>query len=148
LGAKTFEELCRAHIQAFSKGAEDFALNTQLSDRVSRWQAKLAPILEEEERRSQFDIHKYSSLVIETVQQEIQRGKRKSDGSVQVRNTAGTVGQVMCCCRSSPFYCSFNLLVIEFPSQFHVSCSKLYQIRCMPLVPCLAQSSKLGKCVD
>jgi condensin-2 complex subunit H2 len=83
---KTFEELCRAHIQAFAKGAEEYALNTQLTDRVSQWQAKLAPILEEEEKRAEFDIHKYSSRVIEIAQQEMQKSKskRKSDGSIQV----------------------------------------------------------------
>jgi condensin-2 complex subunit H2 len=79
---KTFEELCRAHIQAFAKGAEDYALNTQLTDRVSQWQAKLSPMLEEEEKRAEFDIHKYSSHVIEMAQQQVQnlKSKRKSDG--------------------------------------------------------------------
>jgi condensin-2 complex subunit H2 len=83
---KTFEELCRAHIQAFAKGAEEYALNTQLTDRVSQWQAKLSPILEEEEKRAEFDIHKYSSRVIEMAQQQMQqfKAKRKSDGSIQV----------------------------------------------------------------
>lgn len=65
---KSFEELCRAHIQAFAKGAEEFAMNTQLSRRVSKWQAKLAPILEEEERRAEFDIHKYSERLIASAQ--------------------------------------------------------------------------------
>ena len=83
---KTFEELCRAHIQAFAKGAEEYALNTQLTDRVSEWQAKLAPILEDEEKRAEFDIHKYSSRVIEMAQQQMQqqKSKRKSDGSIHV----------------------------------------------------------------
>jgi condensin-2 complex subunit H2 len=79
---KTFEELCRAHIQAFAKGAEDFALNSELSDRVSKWQERLAPILEEEERRAEFDIHKYSEKILkESAQQGLGRLKRKSDGS-------------------------------------------------------------------
>lgn len=80
---KTFEELCRAHIQAFAKGAEDFALNTQLSERVNKWQAKLVPILEDEERRGVFDIHEYSNRIIEKAQDGLQRQKRKSDGSIQ-----------------------------------------------------------------
>ena len=79
---KTFEELCRAHIRAFAKGAEEFAINTQLSVRVDKWQAKLAPILEEEERRSAFDIHMYSQKLIDSAEQG--RQKRKSDGSMQV----------------------------------------------------------------
>jgi hypothetical protein len=81
---KTFEELCRAHIQAFAKGAEDFAFNTKLSDRVSLWQTKLAPILEQEERRASFDIHRYSTDLLESAKQGLQRIKRKSDGSEHV----------------------------------------------------------------
>eukprot|EP00934_Nitzschia_sp_Nitz4_P000810 Nitzschia sp. Nitz4//scaffold48_size128905//64303//66480//NITZ4_003599-RA/size128905-augustus-gene-0.23-mRNA-1//-1//CDS//3329552979//810//frame0 len=87
---KTFEELCRAHIQSFAKGAEDFALKTQLTERVSRWQAKLAPILEEEERRSEFDIFKYSERVIDVAQDKIQTQKRNSDGFS--KPTTPTVG--------------------------------------------------------
>lgn len=86
---KTFEELCRAHIQAFAKGAEDFAFNTKLSDRVNQWQSKLAPILEEEERRAAFDIHRYSEDLLESAKQGLQRIKRKSDGSEHVSFTLG-----------------------------------------------------------
>lgn len=56
-------------------------MNTQLTDRVGKWQAKLAPILEEEEKRAAFDILEYSKRIIETAQQGLQRIKRKSDGS-------------------------------------------------------------------
>eukprot|EP00980_Cylindrotheca_fusiformis_P014359 scaffold3827_cov179-Cylindrotheca_fusiformis.AAC.23 len=86
---KTFEDLCRAHIQAFAKGAEEFAFNTHLSARVDKWQAKLVPILEEEERRSVFDIHAYSQRLIESAELRLQRErlKRKSDGSMQAVTT-------------------------------------------------------------
>jgi condensin-2 complex subunit H2 len=83
VGGKTFEELCRAHIQAFARGAEDFAFNTKLSERVDKWQSKLVPILEEEERRSVFDIHMYSQRLIDSAKQGLQRVKRKSDGSIE-----------------------------------------------------------------
>jgi condensin-2 complex subunit H2 len=62
----TFEELCRAHIEAFAKGAEKFALNTKLTERVSQWQARLAPILEAEERKAAFDIQYYSEILLES----------------------------------------------------------------------------------
>jgi Condensin II complex subunit CAP-H2 or CNDH2, C-term len=52
---------------------------------VSQWQAKLAPILEEEERRAAFDIHRYSQDLLETAKQRLQGIKRKSDGSEHVR---------------------------------------------------------------
>lgn len=85
LAGKTFEELCRAHIQAFAKGAERYAVSTNLSDRVDKWQAKLQPILEEEECRSAFDIHSYSKQLIESTEEGLrkERVKRKSDGSTQ-----------------------------------------------------------------
>jgi len=81
---KTFEELCRDHIRAFAKGAEDFAFSTKLTERVSIWQAKLAPILEDEERRAAFDIHRYSQELLEAAKQGLQGIKRKSDGSEYV----------------------------------------------------------------
>lgn len=49
------------------------------------WQARLAPILEEEERRAAFDIHRYSEDLLKTAKQGLQRIKRKSDGSEHVR---------------------------------------------------------------
>jgi condensin-2 complex subunit H2 len=98
---KTFEELCRAHIRAFAKGAEDFAFSTKLTERVSMWQAKLAPILEDEERRATFDIHRYSQDLLETAKQGLQRIKRKSDGSENVRIIEGTAPSFS---RFSPLY--------------------------------------------
>lgn len=46
------------------KGAEKYAVHTQLSDRVDAWQSRLRPILEAEEQRPAFDIHKYGRAVI------------------------------------------------------------------------------------
>jgi len=63
---QTFEELCRAHIQAFAKSAEKFALTTKLSDRISQWQKYLQPILDEEEQKTTFDIHRYGQMLLET----------------------------------------------------------------------------------
>jgi hypothetical protein len=48
---------------------------------VGQWQARLAPILEEEERKASFDIHRYSEMLIENALGGPQRTKRKSDGS-------------------------------------------------------------------
>jgi hypothetical protein len=79
---KTFEEICRAHIQAFAKSAEKFALTTKLTDRISQWQAHLTPILEEEERKASFDIHRYSEMFLETAIETRQENKsRNMDGS-------------------------------------------------------------------
>ena len=75
---QTFEELCRAHIQAFAKSAEKFALTTKLTERISQWQAHLGPILEEEERKATFDIHLYSEMFLESATETAQDNKRKS----------------------------------------------------------------------
>ena len=63
----TFEELCRAHIRAFAKGAEKYRTETNLTKRVGDWQSKLFPILEEEEARPEFDIHVYGEHVIKSI---------------------------------------------------------------------------------
>eukprot|EP00536_Pseudo-nitzschia_multiseries_P013881 jgi/Psemu1/298576/fgenesh1_pm.628_\ len=75
---QSFEELCRAHIQAFAKSAEKFALTTKLTERISYWQAHLAPILEEEERKASFDIHQYSEMLLKSSIETAQENKRKS----------------------------------------------------------------------
>ena len=74
---RTFEELCRAHIQAFAKGAEKFATQTRLSKHVGDWHERLAPILEEEERRPEFNIHAYAQRVVDTIvdSQDMTKGK-------------------------------------------------------------------------
>lgn len=60
--------MCRAHIQAFAKGAEKYRAETNLTKRVGDWQSKLAPILEDEAERPEFDIHVYGEHVIESIQ--------------------------------------------------------------------------------
>jgi condensin-2 complex subunit H2 len=73
-----FEALCRAHIKSFAKGAEKYAAETNLTKRVGEWQSKLAPILEEEERRPEFNIHEYGHLVIDIMSREVQKKKDSS----------------------------------------------------------------------
>ncbi len=60
--------MCRAHIQAFAKGAEKYRAETNLTKRVGDWQSKLTPILEDEAQRPEFDIHVYGEHVIESIQ--------------------------------------------------------------------------------
>lgn len=85
-----FEALCRAHIRAFAEGAEKYAAETNLTKRVGEWQSKLAPILEEEEHRSAFDIHEYGQRVIDVVQLEID--KKKCDSKVRFESAEVSFG--------------------------------------------------------
>lgn len=79
---QTFEELCRAHIQKFARGAEKYAAETQLSLRVGHWQERLNPLLLEEEQRPEFDIHAYGRTVISSMEQEISRHNLNSKQSM------------------------------------------------------------------
>lgn len=67
--ARAFESLCRAHIAKFAKGAEKYASETHLTQRVDQWQERLEPLLTEEERRPVFDIHEYGQTVLASLEQ-------------------------------------------------------------------------------
>jgi len=75
--ARAFEALCRAHIAKFAKGAEKYASETQLTQRVDQWQEKLEPLLAEEEERPEFDIHKYGREILISVEEAL--GQDQSD---------------------------------------------------------------------
>jgi condensin-2 complex subunit H2 len=79
---QTFEELCRAHLKEFAKGAERFAVETQMSKKVSSWQARLEVILAEEDARREFDINRYGSRVISRAEESLQRRKSSSGNSM------------------------------------------------------------------
>jgi len=76
---KTFEELCRAHLKEFAKGAERLAVETHLSKRVSIWQNKLEVILAEEEERHEFDIELYRSRIMTNVQDCLQKEHKSGE---------------------------------------------------------------------
>lgn len=49
-----------------------------MTKRVGEWQSKLAPILEEEERRPEFNIHDYGDRVIDIMSREVEKKKDSS----------------------------------------------------------------------
>jgi len=61
----TYEEMCRAHVEAYIQAAAAAEVQTDLAARVSGWQRRIAPLLEEEESRPEFDIHIYGEHIIE-----------------------------------------------------------------------------------
>ena len=81
---KTFEELCRAHIRSFAKGAQAYAAETKLSKRVGDWHNRLVPILEEEENRPAFDIHAYTRRVVNAIEEESERLLIETGGLAKV----------------------------------------------------------------
>jgi len=80
---KTFEQLCRIHLQRFARGAENYAYETQLTRRVDHWQSRLAPILEEENHRPEFDIHAYGRGIVDELskQKKVKQFQAKIEGT-------------------------------------------------------------------
>jgi len=72
----TFDALCRAHLHEFAKGAEKYAIETQLSKRVKTWQNKLAVILDEEEERLVFNIRTYQIWTLNTAAKVLKKNKK------------------------------------------------------------------------
>ena len=61
---QSYEDLCRQHIENYLAGAEAYAVETSLSRRVEEWKSKLEPLLEDQEKRPQFDIHSYGESIL------------------------------------------------------------------------------------
>jgi len=78
-GLKAFEDLCRAHLKEFAKGAAKYSVETQLSKRVAVWQRRLAPILDDEVDRRDFDIYKYEENVLKSVESEIEEKQQNNN---------------------------------------------------------------------
>jgi hypothetical protein len=53
----SYEDLCRAHIEALMAAAAAAEVQTGLAARVATWRDKLAPVLAEQDARGDFDIH-------------------------------------------------------------------------------------------
>ena len=91
----TFEDLCRAHLRKFNESAKAYAAETELTKRVGKWQSGLAPLLEEQEKRPEFDIHSYGKQILERVERNLTSvRKRTSTGdkkpsSSQTNNEVG-----------------------------------------------------------
>lgn len=76
-GYVSYEDLCRQHMEAFMNGVEKFTRETKLGKRVAEWETKIVPVLEEQDRREEFDIHKNSEELIEEL-----NAKDKKEASV------------------------------------------------------------------
>ena len=53
----SYEELCAAHTEARMAAAAMEEVQTELASRVAGWRTKIAPVLEEQDTRGDFDIH-------------------------------------------------------------------------------------------
>ena len=74
---RTFEELCREHLDAYLHSADEWLKSSEMTTKVREWQDKLEPILEEEDAHPTFDIQEYGDRMLGSLEQ------RKSDGDGQ-----------------------------------------------------------------
>ena len=76
-GYVSYEDLCRQHMEAFMNGVEKFTRETKLGKRVAEWETKIVPVLDEQDRREELDIHKNSEELVEEL-----NAKEKKEASV------------------------------------------------------------------
>jgi condensin-2 complex subunit H2 len=68
-GDISYEDLCRAHVESLISAAAAAEVQTELASRVSTWRMKMAPVLEEEDARPEFDIHFYGERILQGLAQ-------------------------------------------------------------------------------
>lgn len=61
----SFEDLCRAHLDALLRNIAESQKQTELASRVSTWKQKIEKNLEEQDSRPPFDIHVYGERVLD-----------------------------------------------------------------------------------
>ncbi|KAK9815026.1 hypothetical protein WJX73_005192 [Symbiochloris irregularis] len=64
----TYEDICRAHIEEFIAAAAAAETQTALGTRVSDWRTKIAPALEEQEDRQEFDMRAVGAELLKRMQ--------------------------------------------------------------------------------
>lgn len=79
--SKSYEDMCRTHIESYMRDAERFLTSNALTKRVLEWQTKLTPVLEEEEKHPSFDIHNYGRTLIHTIQTAPEEIKTEQNGN-------------------------------------------------------------------
>jgi condensin-2 complex subunit H2 len=122
-GDRTFEELCRAHLKEFAKGAEKFAVESQLSKRVSNWQSKIENVLCVEERRPEFNIHTYGTQIITNARLCIDQQR-----SVVKQSTMVCISCICCVCVLfffSFFYFDFYVIQLSNNHMTYHTCFTL-----------------------
>lgn len=82
---QSYEELCRSHIEAFINAAAAAQVQSDLAVRVSSWQHKIQPLLEEQDARPAFDIHVYGGQLLDRLEHlSLEPKAKKQPGMVMV----------------------------------------------------------------
>ncbi|XP_025926931.1 condensin-2 complex subunit H2 isoform X1 [Apteryx rowi] len=59
LDSPSYEELVRRNVELFIANSQKYAQETVLSRHIRDWEEKMGPLLQEQEERAAFDIHRY-----------------------------------------------------------------------------------------
>lgn len=67
--APTYEELCRAHVDAIIAAAAAADVQTGLAARVSTWRQRVQPVIDAQDAREDFDMRKYGQRILQRLAQ-------------------------------------------------------------------------------
>ncbi|XP_065501641.1 condensin-2 complex subunit H2 isoform X1 [Caloenas nicobarica] len=62
-GSLCYADLVRRNVELFIASSQQFAQETELSQRVRCWEERMEPLLQEQEERAPFDIHGYGRVL-------------------------------------------------------------------------------------
>ncbi|XP_050180994.1 condensin-2 complex subunit H2 isoform X2 [Myiozetetes cayanensis] len=60
-----YEELVRRNVELFMASSQKFVQETELSQRIRRWEERIEPLLQEQEARAPFDVRAYGLTLME-----------------------------------------------------------------------------------
>lgn len=78
----TFEDMCRKHVEMYADAARKYMAETNLSRRVSAWQDRIQPILNDMDARPEYDIHEYGTRIVDSIQEAEPSAKELEFGDV------------------------------------------------------------------
>ena len=116
---RSYEDLCREHLDAYLHSADEYLHSTAMTQRVREWQEKLEPILEEEDAHPEFDIRLYGDRMIHRVGEE--EKQQHTDGQQPASASRGSclahasVSHRGCCLTAIVLCCPvLRCAVVEF----------------------------------
>ena len=91
----SYSQLCRAHVAAYMRGTHQYAQETNLTRRVTAWEDKLLPVLDDQFRRPQFDIHDCGAQLLDTLSLEVAKNVNEQSATVEEEEDNHVSGMTM-----------------------------------------------------
>ena len=86
----SYAQLCRAHVAAYMRGTHQYAQETNLTRRVTAWEDKLLPVLDQQFHRPQFDIHECGVQLLDTLALEVANNVNNAATKTQAESGSST----------------------------------------------------------